>query len=238
MPIWRRCGESKERRAADPSPRKPDMIAPFELPLATVALQRETGQWHPASGTVPSLHVTSFAGSFHLPTLRGASGQATVGSAVCRWPARTERPALSGQASAEGGMGWRKQDWRSAWVKRAAAVRPCASRRPLRGLILEGEFGGRQAGWTGACSRTPLQERRPKGQGDAAGPLALGSACVSGQAAPGGGAVLRTARRSAASLPRAAGCRQHCSCHGDRKCPQTWPNVLRAHGWPCGEPLA
>lgn len=154
MPIWRRCGESKERRAADPSPRKPDMIAPFELPLATVALQRETGQWHPASGTVPSLHVTSFAGSFHLPTLRGASGQATVGSAVCRWPARTERPALSGQASAEGGDGLEE----ARLEKRLGQARGCSPSLRLSAAPPRAHIGRRIRRQAGRLDRSVLSD--------------------------------------------------------------------------------
>lgn len=180
------------------------MVTPFKLPLATVALQRETGEWHLSSGIVPSLHVTSFAGSFHLPTRRGANGQAIVGSAVCRWLVRTEKPALSGQASAERGEGLEEARLKKCLGQAHGYNKSlCLSAAPLKANI--GRLIGRQASWTGACSLTPLKERHPKGQGDAAGSLDLSSAGLLDQIALGCGAALCTVRCSAASLPRPAG---------------------------------
>lgn len=154
MPIWRRCGESKESRATDPSPQKPDMVIPFKLPLAMVALQRETGQGHPSSGIVPSLHVTSFAGSFHLPTQRGANGQAIVGSAVCRWPLRTERPALWRQASAERGEGLREERRK----KRLGQAHGCSKSLCLSAAPLRANIGRLIRRQTGQLDRSMLSD--------------------------------------------------------------------------------
>lgn len=85
------------------SPQKSDMAMPCRLPLTTV-LCGGGGAWHPASGTVPSLHLPPVQAASIPPHGGGLRDRPSL-SAMCRRRVRTEKLMCQAHRLWQGGRG-------------------------------------------------------------------------------------------------------------------------------------
>lgn len=92
------------------------MLCPADCHSPQRFAKRGGEQWHPASGTVPSLHLPPVQVA-PIPPHGGGLMDRPSRSAMCRWRVRTEELICQAQRLRRGvGRGWRKGDFRSAWV--------------------------------------------------------------------------------------------------------------------------